>query len=241
MAGRLFVRGDAHGDFDFLPYFCEENQTDYQDILVILGDAGLLYYGENKLREKYLKEYVARQPITIICVRGNHEDRPKNRSNMEVVTICQKEIAGTFYYEPEYSSILYAIDGESYVLQGKACFVVGGAYSVDKWYRIRMGWNWFCDEELTDEEMTEVLINCHGKTYDHIFSHTCPYEWEPTDLFLPMIDQNTVSKNMEHFLTKVANNCNWGEWWFGHFHADRMDVCGDGKVHMLFNKVEEIV
>lgn len=241
MAGRLFVRGDTHGNFDFLPYFCEENHTDYQDILVILGDAGLLYYGENKAKEKYLKMHVSQQPITIICVRGNHEDRPKNRSKMEVVTICQKEMVGTFCYEPEYNSILYAIDGKSYILQDKSCFVVGGAYSVDKWYRLQNGWQWFCDEELTDKEMTEVLINCHGNTYDHIFSHTCPYEWEPTDLFLPMIDQNTVSKKMEHFLTKVANNCRWNEWWFGHFHADRMDVCGDGKVHMLFNQVEEIV
>ena len=92
MAGRLFVRGDTHGNFDFLPYFCEENHTDYQDILVILGDAGLLYYGENKAKEKYLKMHVSQQPITIVCVRGNHEDRPKNRSKMEKVTICQKEI-----------------------------------------------------------------------------------------------------------------------------------------------------
>ena len=51
MAGRLFARGDAHSNFDFLPYFCEEYQTDYNDILRILGDAGILYYGENNPRE----------------------------------------------------------------------------------------------------------------------------------------------------------------------------------------------
>ena len=241
MAGRLFVRGDTHGNFDFLPYFCEENQTDYQDILVILGDAGLLYYGENKAQEKYLKKYVAEQPITIVCVRGNHEDRPKNRSKMEVVTICQKEIVGTFYYEPEYSSILYAIDGENYVIQGKTCFVVGGAYSVDKWYRLQMGWKWFPDEELTDEEMNLILSKTKNAKYDHIFTHTCPEPWEPTDLFLSCIDQNSVSKRMEKFLWALSKNFEWGHWWFGHYHTDRKDVCGDGKVHMLFNQVEEIV
>ena len=51
MAGRLFVRGDTHANFNFLPYFCEEDQTEYDDILIILGDAGILYYGENNPRE----------------------------------------------------------------------------------------------------------------------------------------------------------------------------------------------
>ena len=51
MAGRLFVRSDTHANFDFLPYFCEKYQTDYNDILIILEDASTLYYGENNPRE----------------------------------------------------------------------------------------------------------------------------------------------------------------------------------------------
>ena len=44
MAGRIFLRGDSHGNFDFLPYFCDKYKTDVDDILIILGDAGILYY-----------------------------------------------------------------------------------------------------------------------------------------------------------------------------------------------------
>ena len=241
MAGRLFVRGDTHSNFDFLPYFCEEYQTDYNDILIILGDAGILYYGENNPREYYTKNFISNQPITIVCIRGNHEDRPSNRSNIHTYTISNEVMSGTFMYETGYTHILYTIDGYEYDFMGQKCLVVGGAYSVDKWYRLQMGWKWFPDEELTDEEMNLILSKTKNAKYDHIFTHTCPEPWEPTDLFLSCIDQNSVSKRMEKFLWELSKNFEWRHWWFGHYHADREDVCGDGKVHMLFNQVEEIV
>ena len=241
MAGRVFIRGDTHGNFDFLPYFCNENKTDYNDILIILGDAGILYYGATKAKERYLKEYIERHPITLICVRGNHEDRPKNRDMMFGCTICNEYMSGTFTYESNYPHILYAWDGGDYWFGDKHCLVVGGAYSVDKWFRLMMGYRWFADEELTDQEMDIILQQTSKQQYDHVFTHTCPFEWMPTDLFLSCVDQDTVSNRMERFLTELQYNFDWGHWWFGHFHADRMDVCGDGKVHMLFNQIEEIV
>ena len=241
MAGRLFVRGDTHGNFDFLPYFCDEHQTDKKDILIILGDAGILYYGATKAKERYLKEYISKHPITIVCVRGNHEERPKNRENMFDCTICNEIMDGTFTYESGYPDILYAWDGRDYWFCGKQCLVVGGAYSVDKWYRLMCGYKWFADEELTDQEMDIILQETSEHKYDHVFTHTCPFEWMPVDLFLSCVDQDTVSNRMERFLTELQYNFDWDHWWFGHFHADRMDVRGDGKVHMLFNQVEEIV
>lgn len=241
MAGRLFVRGDTHANFDFLPYFCEENQTDYNDILIILGDVGILYYNSSDNRERNLKKYIEKQPITIVCIRGNHEDRPSNRDNMYKCVINNEIMAGTFFYETDYPHILYTIDGNSYEFMGQKCLAVGGAYSVDKWYRLQMGWKWFIDEELTDDEMETILNSVKNSKYDHVFTHTCPEPWEPTDLFFSSIDQNTVSKRMEKFLYKLSNNIEWGHWWFGHFHADREDICGDGKVSMLFNKVVQLI
>ena len=79
---RLFITGDRHGRFDDLEYFCQANNTTEDDALIILGDAGILYYGENKTHEKYLKAWLSRLPITILCVRGNHEARPQSRKNM---------------------------------------------------------------------------------------------------------------------------------------------------------------
>lgn len=242
MAGRVFLRGDTHGDFDFLPYFCEENETDKHDVLIILGDAGILYYGDKSMRERELKQYISDQPITIVCIRGNHEQRPeKYNENMYSVWIHNENYAGEFMYESGFPDILYTKDGFTYHFGDKNCLAIGGAYSVDKWYRLQVGYKWFEDEELTPEEMEQILVTSSGKEYDYIFTHTCPYEWMPTDLFLPWVDQNTVSNEMERFLTKLKDDCLWHHWYFGHFHADRDDVCGDGKVTMLYNKTVQIV
>ena len=48
---RLFITGDRHGRFDDLEYFCQANDTTEDDALIILGDAGILYYGENAFIE----------------------------------------------------------------------------------------------------------------------------------------------------------------------------------------------
>ena len=39
---------DTHGDFSWLPAFCEENQTTYYDAIIITGDHGFLYYGSGQ-------------------------------------------------------------------------------------------------------------------------------------------------------------------------------------------------
>lgn len=44
------------------------------------------------------------------------------------------------YVEDAYPHILFAKDGEVYDLEGKRTFVIGGAYSVDKAYRILRGY-----------------------------------------------------------------------------------------------------
>ena len=37
--------------------------------------------------------------------------------------------------------------------------VLGGAYSVDKFYRLSMGYKWFSDEQMTIEERENFLNN----------------------------------------------------------------------------------
>ena len=55
---RLFMTGDTHGDFDFLAGWCRNNETTYEDILIILGDAGINYYGPTQKKELALKEMI---------------------------------------------------------------------------------------------------------------------------------------------------------------------------------------
>ena len=141
------------------------------------------------------------------------------------------------YHDPNFDNIKYFVDGGEYQIGKYSALVIGGAYSIDKWYRLaRAGYapeeaetanpkkcGWFKDEQLTEKEREDILDKVQGKHYDFVLSHTCPYSWEPTDLFLNGIDQNQVDKSMEYFLEKIKNNIDWNIYCFGHYHADRLE------------------
>ena len=52
----IYITGDTHGDFRNVARFCEKMQTNKDDVLIILGDAGINYYGGEQDTEK--KEYL---------------------------------------------------------------------------------------------------------------------------------------------------------------------------------------
>lgn len=245
---RVFIRGDTHGDFSWLPAWCKENHTTTDDALIILGDAGIMYYGPTSDREHILKELIAEQPITLLCVRGNHEARPSNYSSIQFeVWENDPIIPSGAYFESDYPNILYIADGSTFSLNNKRCLAIGGAYSIDKEYRLLMGWRWFADEELTDEEMCNILDKIDHQSFDYVFTHTCPEAWQPTDLFMKYINQSKISKRMEQFLTAVSEVIDFDHWYFGHFHDDRENIdynrthSGQGNVSMLFNKIVRIM
>ena len=73
----IYITGDKHSDFREVFYFCYANKTTLDDILIVLGDAGINYYAnekDNNLKDSLNKYY----PITFFCIHGNHEERPEN-------------------------------------------------------------------------------------------------------------------------------------------------------------------
>ena len=215
---RLFMTGDTHGDFDFLAGWCRDNETTYEDILIILGDAGINYYGPTQKKELALKDMIKDCPITLLCVRGNHEDRPEDRPELGLGDVG---IGDEVYLDIRYPNIWYAQDGGEYNIIGKKILTIGGAYSVDKFYRISRGWKWVANEMLNSDERASILDKVYDKEYDIVCTHTCPIDWEPVDLFLSGIDQNSVPKDMERFLSDVKRYITYKKWYFGHYHADR--------------------
>lgn len=43
----VYITGDTHGNFLTIAEFCGEQKTTADDVLIILGDAGINYYGKN--------------------------------------------------------------------------------------------------------------------------------------------------------------------------------------------------
>lgn len=71
----FYITGDTHGMFDRVKFFCNTNKTNIDDVLIILGDAGINYYGNKTDIAK--KKEIRKFPITLFCIHGNHERRPQ--------------------------------------------------------------------------------------------------------------------------------------------------------------------
>ena len=62
----IYVTGDTHGDFDRIAHFCARMNTKPSDIMIILGDAGINFYGG--WRDLHKKEFISKLPITLFCI-----------------------------------------------------------------------------------------------------------------------------------------------------------------------------
>ena len=79
----------------------------------------------------------------------------------QIISRYDEDIDGTVWREVNFPNIRYFMDGHAYLIDGHPTLVIGGAYSIDKWYRLNRAtpgasWTgWFKDEQLTPEEMQD--------------------------------------------------------------------------------------
>ena len=224
--------------------FTEDSKD--KNIIVLFGDAGLNYFFNQ--RDEETKEKLNNFPFTYFVIRGNHEERPSICAERNPDKWHTEEFwDNTVYVENAYPNIKYALDEiaiykipyitgycdgtkeNDYNDEGMpfwdfySALVIPGAYSIDKYYRLANNWSWFESEQLTEEERTRgwELIK-QLKSVDLVFSHTCPCMFEPTDLFLPNVDQSLVDKTMERYLGQIEYVLDYKLWCFGHFHSTRV-------------------
>lgn len=228
----IILTGDTHRDFDRIFAFCEENGTTREDVLIILGDAGINYYLDE--RDHGLKQWLRRLPVTLLCVHGNHEERPEEIGTYEEWYWRD----GTVYVEPEFPSLLFARDGEIYDLDGCKTLVIGGAYSVDKYARLRNGTPWFPTEQPDEEIKRRVRTRLKkaGWRVDCVLSHTVPEQYMPRHAFLPGLDQNLVDRSTEEWLDTIERRLQYRYWYAGHYHIDSQE----GPIRIVQNDFLEL-
>lgn len=211
----IYITGDTHGNFARIDTFCRRMETQKSDTMVVLGDAGFNYY--RSVKDDGAKKFASKFPITLLCIHGNHEIRPQNIPTYKETTYH----GGKVLYEEEYPDILFAVDGEVYDLDDFKCIVIGGAYSVDKYYRLDRGFGWWPDEQPSDEikSVVEAKLTALDDKIDIVLSHTCPLRYEPTEVFLEFIPQDTVDKSTEEWLGKIEEQLEYRKWYCGHYHT----------------------
>lgn len=144
----IYITGDIHGDPNQIVNFCIIHQLTSDDTVVMLGDVCLNYWYSK--RDAQAKRKLRKTGVTFLCIHGNHEARPSTISSYKT----KEWNGGTVWYEEEYPNILFAKDGDIFELDGKKCLVLGGAYSVDKYYRFHRYLS-YC-ENIDDYDMETI-------------------------------------------------------------------------------------
>jgi 3-oxoacid CoA-transferase subunit A len=232
------ITGDTHGYNEARLQSIKRNFTacaPEETAVIILGDAGFQYY-KNKKDWKN-KHCASKLGYTLYCLRGNHEDRISNSKDAH--RVYDDEVKGYVWVEDEFPNIKYFDDafGE-YFIMGKRVLTIGGAYSVDKWYRLQRGIQWFADEQPSDEIKARVEERLAAENWqvDAVLTHTCPLRYTPTEAFLSFVDQSSVDNSTELWLDAVEERLDYKTWYCGHWHINkRID-----KMHFLFEGIEII-
>ncbi len=226
----IYITGDTHGDFSRIKDFCLKFKTTKEDYIIILGDAGINYFGK---KDQTLKEKLKQLPITFLCVYGNHEERPSNIKTYQKIN----KFDGIMYQEKEYPNLLFFKDGEVYNINNQKVLVIGGAFSVNKDLMIKRGFKWFKDEQPNEviKEKTLANLEYNNHQVDIILSHTCPFSYLPLEMFYVDIDQSQVDQQTEKFLDLIEKTTHYKTWYCGHFHTNKII----DKINFLFEDIKE--
>jgi len=224
----VYYTGDIHGSKFEVTRFCKRMNLTRSDILVILGDVGANYYGGK--RDAEFKAALSSLKPTILCIHGNHEMRPSRLPGYQMMHWN----GGAVWYEEDFPNLLFARDGEIFTMDGLKHLVIGGAYSVDKFYRLSRGYGWWEDEQPSAEIKSYVEQQIRKSDIDIVLSHTCPFRYIPVEAFLPMVDQSTVDNSTERWLDQIEGLIDYKGWLCGHWHINkRID-----RMHFLFHNFE---
>jgi hypothetical protein len=248
----VYTTGDKHADWAGLLAWGKRMGLTKDDTVIVLGDAGLNFimgWKDYKLRKK-----VSKAPWTTFVIRGNHDKDPCDsfrylNGNGKAGKITMSDAHWEIYFdnlvlvEDNNPNIKYAMDGFIYTIEGQECLVIGGGYSVDKFYRLENGWTWIKNEQLDAEEMEAIYQTYLNNKVDVILSHVAPVSYEADIRHLWMSDSGIkggwtcIDKSMEIWMNKLL----WDEandikrWYFGHNHANLN--CHDGVGVMLYEMV----
>ena len=247
---KYFITGDKHRNFDSLIDFCEVNHLRRKDVIIILGDSGFNYYGDE--RDDALKRKLQNVEVTLFCLHGNKENRPENIPTYGIQTVC----GGVVYYEPKYPNIFFAKDGEIYNFNGKEFIVCGGAHSVDKIRCISEDYPYW-DDEMPSAEIKLVIENAlrdRGNKIYGFLTHTCPISCLPKEMFISTrrkIEDSQkekakkkikkkdkrypldIDRSTEMWLESLKCSIEYNEWYCGHYHVGKTF----GNVRMLHDEI----
>ncbi len=230
----VFACGDTHIPWDIHRLLSFEKYQGFtkDDIMIVLGDFGLIWKAFPDDREMCWTDWLDDRPYTIMFVDGNHENHFR-LSRVKVI----KKFGGKVGKISR--NIFHLKRGEIYTIEGKTFFTFGGAESYDKERRL-LGISIWKEEVPSNEEMEYGLKNLekHNNEVNFILSHTAPTSFLNRyfkKLKLPhdkYINDPTVK-----YLDHIISNMKFDRLYCSHFHDDFKTK----KMSMIFEKTARLI
>ncbi len=220
--GLIFVCGDTHGTLDSkkIENLCKKFELDYNDYIIICGDAGIVW---DKSTLKASIDYYEKLGINILFIDGNHENFDLLKT-FPIDVFC----GGKVHRISEH--IFHLIRGQVYTIYDKTFLAIGGASSHDRRER-QEHISWWEDEEITYSDIIEAKENLKKFNYyvDYVISHT-----QPSKVLNELIDSLTVcGESIPYFLQpklqqtqsnmlldELNKTIQYKKWFSGHLHID---------------------
>lgn len=248
----VYVTGDIHGNPERLGVhsfyeqkeFIKNRENQDDNIVIILGDAGLIWDSIKNKQEEYWLNWLENKPFTTVFVDGNHE----NFNRLYAYPIKQWCGGNVREIRPH---VLHLQRGEVFTIEDKKFFAFGGAsshdiqdgildYDDEDWrekarkldkqgkymYRVK-GLSWWEQELPTESEMQhglDVLEENQNKV-DYILSHSP----STSELYLMGAQDAYQSDILTDYLDDIKAKTEYKRHLFGHMHVDYVlndrDVC----------------
>lgn len=220
----IYVTGDLHGEYRD-NRFPKMTESDYG---IICGDFGVIWGDDHDdIGLDYLSENTKG---ILLVVDGNHECFPK------IYDYPVVEWNGGLVHRIR-PNILHLMRGCVFTVEGKKLFVMGGATSIDKMWRVE-GYSWWPEEIPTEEEFQRGRDNldaCSWKV-DYVFSHAAP-----NNIHDKILDHIQVYRKkhdtVTDYLQEIDDRLEYTHWYCGHYHDD-YEV--DDKHTLLYFYTEEV-
>ena len=228
----IYVTGDTHGFTDNAridaAHWPVGQTLTRNDCLVICGDFGA-FWGDDE-RDQALLDWYEAQPWTTLWVDGNHE----NHDLIDQLEVTER-FGGQVQVAPGHPHVIHLMRGEVYVLPLESsdssnrtvrCFVMGGAPSTDRIWRIE-GISWWAREMPSQAEYDHAAQSLERVDWqvDYVFSHEVP-EKAMSDIYgwtYWAKHGNKPSNELTGFLQYVDERLDKDRlkmWYAGHHHVD---------------------
>lgn len=206
------IIGDTHADATFVANIHRAIKPDDVDVIVQLGDFGFTF-PDSLLHSIYA--WLDKEPGRLwYWIDGNHDE------HNYIQNVIMDGESGDFPISHFHERMFYCPRGSVAMIGNKKALFVGGAYSIDKRYRVP-DISWWSQEMITHADVDHALENVHrvGGAIDVMFTHDSPnHRWLVNELSAHgyKVDQDSYANRMN--LTSIVERVHPKVLYHGHYH-----------------------